>query len=44
MGWQAENRNKQSYSICAAVKKYLEETLLDLFPLYGTILTYGLTQ
>lgn len=39
------SRRKQSYSICAAVQKYLGKThFWTLFPLHGTILTYALTQ
>lgn len=39
------SRSEQNYSICAAVQKYVgEKTFLILFPRYGIILTYALTQ
>lgn len=39
------SRRKQSYSICAAVQKYLGKNhFWMLFPLHGTILTYVLIQ
>jgi len=43
-GWQGERGNKQGYSICAAIQKYLGKTLVGFFfPLRGTILTYRLS-